>query len=161
MRSSLVVRASDCQCTSCNGPGFDPSIRRHSGIWGAADEAVLNIVRKKKNPPPPKKKKKLNFGLGPRRSISACTAKNQCRKLKPNIPRKWIARPQSQFPNSCVCERLLCSHDRSAYSAGGKMWTDPGNTYINRSQIHECGNWDWGRAIPRKGIHKWDFRYSV
>ncbi len=47
MRSSLLVRASDCQCTSCNGPGFDPSIRRHSGIWGAADEAVLNIVRKK------------------------------------------------------------------------------------------------------------------
>ncbi len=38
---------SDCQCTSCNGPGFDPSIRRHSGIWGAADEAVLNIVWKK------------------------------------------------------------------------------------------------------------------
>jgi hypothetical protein len=32
MRSSLVVRASDCQCTSCNGPGFDPSIRSHSGI---------------------------------------------------------------------------------------------------------------------------------
>jgi hypothetical protein len=32
MRSSLVVRASDCQCTSCNGPGFDPRIRRHSGI---------------------------------------------------------------------------------------------------------------------------------
>ncbi len=32
MRSSLMVRASDCQCTSCNGPGFDPSIRRHSGI---------------------------------------------------------------------------------------------------------------------------------
>jgi hypothetical protein len=47
MRSSLVVRASDCQCTSCNGLGFDPSIRRHSGIWGAADEAVLNIVWKK------------------------------------------------------------------------------------------------------------------
>ncbi len=43
MRSSLVARASDCQCTSCNGPGFDPSMRRRSGIWGAADEAVLNI----------------------------------------------------------------------------------------------------------------------
>ncbi len=50
MRSSLVVRASDCQCTSCNSPGFDPSIRWHSGIWGAADEAVLNIVWRKKNP---------------------------------------------------------------------------------------------------------------
>ncbi len=43
MRSSLVVRASDCQCTSCNGPGFDPIIRRHSGIRVAADEAVSII----------------------------------------------------------------------------------------------------------------------
>ena len=51
MRSSLVVRASDCQCTSCNGPGFDPSICRHSGIWGAADEALLNIVWKIINKP--------------------------------------------------------------------------------------------------------------
>ncbi len=32
---------------------------------------------------------------------------------------------------------------------------------INRSQTHECGNWGWGHAIPRKGIHKWDFRCSV
>ncbi len=54
MRFSLVVRASDCQCTSCNGPGFDPSIRRHRGIWGAADEAVLNIVRKKEKKIPKK-----------------------------------------------------------------------------------------------------------
>jgi hypothetical protein len=63
MRSSLVVRASDCQCTSCNGPGFDPSICRHSGIWGAADEAVLNIVRKKEKKSPQKilKKKKIRY----------------------------------------------------------------------------------------------------
>jgi hypothetical protein len=54
MRSSLVVRASDCQCTSCNGPGFDPSIRRHSRILGAADEAVLNIERRKNKKSPPK-----------------------------------------------------------------------------------------------------------
>jgi hypothetical protein len=53
---TLDVRASDCQCTSCNGPGFDPSIRRHSGIWGAADEAVLNIVLNKREKSPPKKK---------------------------------------------------------------------------------------------------------
>jgi hypothetical protein len=32
MRSSLAVRASDCQCRSRNSPGFDPSILRHSGI---------------------------------------------------------------------------------------------------------------------------------
>ncbi len=33
--------------------------------------------------------------------------------------------------------------------------------YKNRSQTHECGNWDWGRAIPFLEIHKWDFRCSV
>ncbi len=43
MRSSRVVRASDSQCRSRNCPGFDPSILRHSGIWGETDEAVLNI----------------------------------------------------------------------------------------------------------------------
>ncbi len=31
----------------------------------------------------------------------------------------------------------------------------------NPSQTHECRNWDWGRAIPRKGIYKWDFPCSV
>ncbi len=63
MRSSLVVRASDCQCTKCccNGPGFDPSIRRHSGIWGAADEAVLNTVRTKRKKSPKNIKKKKKF----------------------------------------------------------------------------------------------------
>jgi hypothetical protein len=24
--------------------------------------------------------------------------------------------------------------------------------YLNCSQTHECGNWDWGRAIPRTGV---------
>ncbi len=24
-----------------------------------------------------------------------------------------------------------------------------------------CGHWDWGRAIPREGIHKWNFPCSV
>ncbi len=61
MRSSLVVWASDCQCTSCNGPGFDPSIRPHSGIWGAADEAMLNIVWTKRKKSPQKIFKKKNF----------------------------------------------------------------------------------------------------
>ncbi len=46
--------------------------------------------------------------------------------------------------------------DWCAYSAAGK-YVDRSWKYINHSQTHECGNWDWGRAIPRKGIHKWDF----
>jgi hypothetical protein len=68
---------------------------------------------------------------------------------------------QSQFPHSCVCERIIYSHDGSAFPAGGNMWTDPGNIYVNRSQTHECGNWGWGRAIPRKGIYKRNCRCSV
>ncbi len=38
-------KRSQCRSRSC--PGFDPSVLRHSGIWGAADEVVLNIVHKK------------------------------------------------------------------------------------------------------------------
>jgi hypothetical protein len=56
-----------------------------------------------------------------------CTVENQYRKLGTNIPRKGIAQPQSQFAHSCVCERIIHSYDRSAYSAAGNMWTDPGN----------------------------------
>ena len=48
MRSSREVRASGCQCQSRNSPGFDPSILRHSGICGAADEVVLNTIHRKK-----------------------------------------------------------------------------------------------------------------
>ncbi len=47
-RSSWVIRASGFQSPIRNSPGFYPSILRHSGIWGAADEAVLNSVSTKK-----------------------------------------------------------------------------------------------------------------
>ena len=45
----------------------------------------------------------------------------------------------------------------------GNMWSLVGRSweYINHSQTHECVNWDWGRWIPRKGIHKWDCPCSV
>ncbi len=36
-----------------------------------------------------------------------------------------------------------------------------GILYINRSQTHESGNWNWGRAIPFLEIHKWGFRSCV
>ncbi len=54
------------------------------------------------------------------------TAKTKYRNLETNIPRKGIAGFQSQFPHSCLCERFIYSHDRSPYSAGGNMQTDPG-----------------------------------
>ncbi len=85
------------------------------------------------------------------------TAKTQYWKFETNIPRKGIARPQSQFPHSCVCERFLYSHNRSACSAEGK-YVDRSWEYVNCSKTHECGNWDSVRTIPFLGIHKWDFR---
>ncbi len=33
--------------------------------------------------------------------------------------------------------------------------------YISRSQTHQCGNWVGGRTVPRKEIHKRDFRCSA
>ncbi len=42
-----------------------------------------------------------------------------------------------------------------------RKYVDRSWEYINRSQTHECGNWGWGRAIPRKGIHKRNCRCSV
>jgi hypothetical protein len=42
-----------------------------------------------------------------------------------------------------------------------RKYVDRSWDYIIRSQTHECGNWGWGCAIPRKGIHKWDLRCSA
>ncbi len=35
-----------------------------------------------------------------------------------------------------------------------RKYVDRSWEYINRSQTHKCGNWVWGRAIPRKGIYQ-------
>ncbi len=42
------------------------------------------------------------------------------RKLEKNIPRKETSRTQSQFLHSYICERIIYSHDRSAYLAAAK-----------------------------------------
>ncbi len=49
MRSTVVdlLKRLTSQCGSRNCPGLDPSIVRHSGILGAAVEAVLNEIQKK------------------------------------------------------------------------------------------------------------------
>ncbi len=80
---------------------------------------------------------------------------NQYWKFETNIPRKGIARPQSQFPHSCVCERFIYSHDGFAFSVAGNMWNDPRNIYIAHRYMNvERGMW---LRSSQKGIHKWDF----
>ncbi len=76
------------------------------------------------------------------------------------IPRKGIARPQSQFPHSCVCERFLYSHYRSTYFPAAeyadRMWE-----YIKTTQKHVCRNWDCGHAVPFLGIYVSNFLYNI
>ncbi len=71
----------------------------------------------------------LNYGklLPHHGQLQYYTAKTKDRNFEENIPRKGISGSKSQFPHSCVCERFIYSHDWSAYSAAGNMWTDPGN----------------------------------
>jgi hypothetical protein len=57
------------------------------------------------------------------------------------IPRKGIARPPSQIPHSCVCERSIYSQDRSTYFPAAEQ-ADRSWEFVNCSQTHECGNWD-------------------
>ncbi len=85
--------------------------------------------------------------------LCSYTVKTKYRNFKTNIPRKWYigaSIPISTFmplwanyifPWS-VC--LFCERN----------YVDGSWDYINRSQTHECWNWGWCRAFPRKGIHK-------
>ncbi len=54
MRSSRVIRASNCQCQSHNSPGFNPSILRHSGIEGRQMKQCWAKSTKKFNKSPVK-----------------------------------------------------------------------------------------------------------
>ncbi len=83
------------------------------------------------------------------------------RQFRLYIPFLGIARPQPQFPHSCVCERFIYSQDRSTYIFPPAEKADPSWKYIIRSQTHEFGNWDWGPDIPFLGIFVSNFRHFV
>jgi hypothetical protein len=70
------------------------------------------------------------------------------RQFRLYIPFLGIARPQPQFPHSCVCKRFIYSQDRSTYVFPPAEKADTSWEYTIRSQTHECGNWDWGPDIP-------------
>jgi hypothetical protein len=58
------------------------------------------------------------------------------------IPFLGIARPQPQFPHSCVCERFIYIVPGSVYTFPPAEQADRSWEYINLSQTTECGNWD-------------------
>ncbi len=72
------------------------------------------------------------------------------------IPRKGTVRPQSQFPHSCVCERFIYSHGWSTYFPAAEE-ADRSWEYINRTQKHDCRNWDCGHVVPFLGLYVSNF----
>ncbi len=64
------------------------------------------------------------------------------------------------IPTLTYLWEIYIFQDQSVYFAEAK-YVDWSWEYIHQSQTHECGVWDWGRAIPRREIHKWDFRCSM
>ena len=63
-----------------------------------------------------------------------------------------------QFRYSCatvqistfMCLWAIYTFPRSICLFCCRKYEDRSWEFINRSQTHECGNWDWGRATPRK-----------
>ncbi len=56
-----------------------------------------------------------------------------------------------------MCLWAIYIFPRSVCLSCWRKYVDRSWDYTNRSQTHECWNWGLGRAIPRKGIHRWDF----
>ncbi len=83
------------------------------------------------------------------------------RKFETKITRNETAWPHSQFPRSCICERFIYTHNRSANFAVLHFGTDRGNIHINHLQIHECGNWGSRQHSFISGIFVLNFRYSA
>ncbi len=99
--------------------------------------------------------------------IYGCTSKEKNakilhRKFETYIPRKGTATvivPIPTFMFLCV----IYIFPRSVYIFCCRKIGGPivGIYCISRPQTHDCGNWDWGRAVPFLGIHKSKFLCSV
>ncbi len=83
------------------------------------------------------------------------------RKLETNIPRKETAWSSFQFLHSCICERFINSHDRSSYFSVLHLRTIVGIYKSLTNTIHECRNWEPGRAISFLGTFFSNFLYSA
>ncbi len=85
-------------------------------------------------------------------------------RCKDTLPKIWNKnsqkRPQSPISTFTCLWAIYYIQTIGLPILPARKYVDRSWEYINSSQTHACGNWDWGRAIPFLGIHKWDFRCS-
>ncbi len=81
--------------------------------------------------------------------------------LKQIIPEKEYRGLSPNFNIHVSVSELYCIYPRWDCLFCWRKYVDLSWEYINRSQTHKCGNWGWGRAIPRKGIYKRNCRCSA
>jgi hypothetical protein len=90
--------------------------------------------------------------------IFSCTAK----KFWFMYFRKGIVKPQSQFHITFMCLRAIFILKRSVYLFSCSRIGKPiRGIYINRSQKHECRNWDCSHEDPLLAIYVSNFRYCL
>ncbi len=91
-------------------------------------------------------------------TIRTHTANALYQRFETNISRIETARPCSQVPHSCICERFIYSHARSVNAIQQNGRTDRGNILIaHRYMDVELG----GRAVSFLGLFVSYCRYSA
>ncbi len=96
----------------------------------------------------------------PGRALSLMHCKDKMPKILNNYSQKrniGVSVPISTF--MCLWANYI--YPRWVCLFCWRKYVDRSWEYMNRSQTQECGNWGWGRAIPRKGIYKRNCRCSV
>jgi hypothetical protein len=87
------------------------------------------------------------------------TAKTQYRKFKTNIPEKELHGHSPNFHIHVSVSDLYIFPGSVHIFSCSRIGRSTSREYINRSQTHECGYWDCGRAIPFLGIFVSNFWY--
>ncbi len=130
-------------------------IRGRFFLWIIAYQNLQTVLRQTFCEFPNKRTYQLFFKKVRRKRGLHC--KDTIPKIWNKYSQKWNCAASVLIPTFMF---LWGFHDRSAYSAAGK-YVNRYWEYINFSQIHVWGNWDWGCAVSFLGVYQSDFLCSV